>query len=193
MSSFSFAQDQSKEIRALTDQMFSDMISKNYDALVDQMYPKVFELAPKEMLKTAVKSTLEGDEELAIEFPKTAPEYTVSKVFKKEAGNLTYAFVMYDLGVKMIFKGEGFDEDGKKMMANIMAGQGMKMTFITDTKADVIMENQMTILIKDDVTNGKWTMMNFDAKNPFFNQLLPDGIADDAAKYKEEFIKQKGK
>jgi hypothetical protein len=157
------------------------------------MYPKVFELAPKEMLKTAVKSTLEGDEELAIEFPKTAPEYTVSKVFKKEAGNLTYAFVMYDLGVKMIFKGEGFDEDGKKMMANIMAGQGMKMTFITDTKADVIMENQMTILIKDDVTNGKWTMMNFDAKNPFFNQLLPDGIADDAAKYKEEFIKQKGK
>lgn len=196
VSTLSFAQGQSqaqKEVVAITDEMFDNMSNKNYDALLDAMYPKVFEIAPKELLKSSVKSMLEGDEELSIVFPKEAPKYKVSDVFKGKENALSYAFVTYDLGIQMVFKGQAFDEDGKKMMKNIMAGQGMEMTFTSGNKADVVTKNQMTIVLKDNTTKNVWTLINFDSESPFFSKMLPEEVAIAAKKYRKEIIAQREK
>lgn len=195
VSTFSMANAQSKaekEVKAATDQMFNYMTSKNFDGLVDMMYPKVFEIAPKEMLKTSVKIMLEGSAEMSIIFPKEAPEHKISKVYQEKDG-LSFAFVTYDLSIQMIFTGQSFDENGKKMMISMMESQGMKMKFVTENKADVQMKNQMTIFINDALTKGKWTNINYDNSNPMFTQMLPSEVAEAAKKYQTELLAQSKK
>ena len=67
-------------------------------------------------MKTVFKTTFEGNEEYSIDIPKKVPEYTVSKVYAEKSENLEFAFVTYDLNMKMTFHKQSFDDNMKQMM-----------------------------------------------------------------------------
>lgn len=176
------------EIDKVAKKMFVDMNNRDYDAILDMCHPKLFELVPKDQMKSVFKSTLEGNEQFAIDIPKTIPDYKVSKVFKEDKDNLEYAFVSYSMSMKMTFHNQKFDEETKKLMSSSMKTQGMEANFVSDNAVNVLMNDRITVILKDDSTKNKWVMMNYDSESPIVYQLLPSSLLEEAKKYKENLL-----
>jgi len=190
--SINFAQEVSedsiKEIDSMASKMFTDMNNRDYDAIIEMTHPKVFDLVPKETMVSVFKSTLEGNSEFSIEIPKQIPEYKISDVFKDEEGGSDYAFVSYDMEMSMTFNNESFDEETKETMVKMMKMQGMDAEFVSDKTVHLNMLNRMTILIKDESTNNKWAMINYDPDSPLFFQLLSATVIEKAKSYYQDLM-----
>lgn len=179
---------QTKELEVMAKQLFIDMNNRDFDAIVDMTYPKVFEFASKEQMKTLIKSVLEGNDQMSIEIPKMIPVYKLSKVFKENKDNLEYAFVSYDMKMKMTFHDVEFDAEKKKMVIGMMKAKGMFVKFISNNSMDVLMKDRITILLRDDLTNNKWKMMNYDPDSPLFYQMTPTALIEAGKKYKQDLL-----
>ena len=190
--SINFAQEVSedsiKEIDSMASKMFTDMNNRDYDAIIEMTHPKVFDLVPKETMVSVFKSTLEGNSEFSIEIPEQIPEYTISNIFNDEEGGSDYAFVSYDMEMSMTFNNESFDEDTKETMVKMMKMQGMEAEFVSDKTVHLNMLNRMTILIKDESTNNKWAMINYDPDSPLFFQLLSATVIEKAKSYYQDLM-----
>ncbi len=179
------SQEQAKNI---AHKMFVDLDNLDYDAILDMTHPKVFDLVPKDQMKTMIKSMFEGNEEFAIEIPKGIPEYKLSDVFKGKKNNLEYAFVSYDMNMKMTFNNEEFDDEGKEMMTGIMKSQGMEVDFVSNNTMKVLMKDRMTILLKEDATKNEWVMINYDPDSPLFYQILSTELLEKAKEYNQNLL-----
>lgn len=180
--------DTQKHINSLANKMFVDMNNRDYDAILDMMHPKAFEMAPRETLKDLFKSTFEGNEEFTVDIPKIIPEYKLSEIFKGDKNNLEYAFVSYDMKMNMTFHNQEFDDEAKKTMVTMMKAKDMDVTFTTNNAMDILMNNRVTILLRDDSTNNKWVMVNYDADSPLFYQIVPAGLLETAKAYKQNLM-----
>ncbi len=179
---------QTKELDLIAKQLFVDMNNRDFDAIVEATYPKVFETVSKEQMKVFIKSVFEGNDQMSIEIPKMIPDYKLSKVFKESKDNLEYAFISYDMKMKMTFNGLEFDDEKKKMMTGIMKAKGMNVKFSSNNSMDVLMKDRVTILLRDDLTNNKWKMMNYDPDSPLFYQTTPAVLIEAGKKYKQNLL-----
>lgn len=177
-----------KHLDSLTLKMFNDMNNRDYDAILEMTHPKVFEIAPKESLKTVFKSMFEGTEEFSIDIPKTIPEYKISEVYNNEKDSLKYAFVSYDMNMNMTFHKQSFDDASKEMMIPMMEAKGIDVTFISENSMNMFMKNRITIMVKDNHTNNKWVMVNYDADSPLFYQIVPTSLLESAKEYNQNLM-----
>ena len=178
----------SQEINEIANKMFVDMNNRDYDAILDMTHPKVFDIVPKEQMKAVLKSTFEGSNEYSIDIPKQIPEFRVSKVYKEEKDNLSYAFITYDMTMTMTFHQQTFDAQTKEMMKGVMQAKDMDVTFTSDSSMSVLMNNRMTIIMKDTATENKWVMINYDPDSPLFYKILPSTLLETAKVYKQEIM-----
>lgn len=187
------SQETQKHLDSLTLKMFSDMNNRDYDAILEMTHPKVFEIAPKESLKTVFKSMFEGTEEFSIDVPKTIPEYKISEVFINEEDSLQYAFVSYDMKMSMTFHKQSFDDAAKEMMIPMMKAKGIDVTFLSENSMNMFMNNRITIMLKDNHTNNKWVMVNYDADSPLFYQIVPTSLLESAKEYNQNLMLESAK
>ncbi len=175
-------------LNALVKKMFVDINNKDYDAVLDMTHPKVFEIVPKAQMKTMFVSMFEGNGQFSVEIPKTIPDYKLSEVFKGKEDSLAYAFTSYDMGMKMTFHDQEYDEESKKMMKAIMKTKGMDVDFISNNAMNVMMYDRVTILIKDNDTANKWVMINYDPDAPLFYNVVPTEVMEKAKTYKQDLM-----
>lgn len=168
--------------------MFVDMNNRDFDAILDMTHPKVYDIIPKEQMKNMLKMMFEGTEEFSIDIPKVIPEYKVSNIFKGNQNNLEYAFISYDMKMKMTFKNQEFDDDAKDMMKGIMQSKGMDVKFISNNTLDIMMNNRMTIILKEDATSNKWVMLNYDPDSPIFYKALSSDLLEAAKTYNQNLM-----
>jgi hypothetical protein len=178
----------SQELNEIANKMFVDMNNRDYDAILDMTHPKVFDIVSKEQMKTVLKSTLEGNSEFSIEIPKQTPEFKVSEVYKEEKDDLSYAFVTYDMTMKMTFHKQTFNDESKEMMKGVMQSKGMDVTFVSDNSMSVLMNNRMTIILKDTSTKGKWVMINYDPDSPLMDGILSKSLLETAKGYQQDLM-----
>ncbi|WP_298553382.1 hypothetical protein [uncultured Algibacter sp.] len=182
-----------KQIDKIALKMFTDMNNRDYDAIIEMTHPKVFEIIPKESMKDVFKSMFEGNEEFSIDVPKTIPKYKLSKVFINEKDSLKYVFVSYDMAMKMTFHKQEFDDESKNMMKNVMLAKGMEVSFISNNSMDIFMKDRVTIVLKDNTTNNKWVMVNYDADSPLFYNIVPASLLESAKSYNQDLMIERKK
>lgn len=176
------------ELDSLALKMFTDTNKGDFGALLDMTHPALFDLVPRETMLTIIKSTFEGTDEFSIELSKKVPEYKISAVFKDEENNTDYAFVSYNMNMNMTFHNETFDDEAKETMINLMKLQDMHVAFISNNSLDIEMANRITIMIKDDVTNNKWALINYDPNSPLFYQILSKTVLEKAKDYYQNLM-----
>ena len=172
------------KVKEMAKKMFVDMNNKDYESILNMSHPKLFEVASREQIITMFKSMLEGNNDFVIELPGTIPEYKVSKVIEKDSS--AFAFVSYDLKMKMTFKNQSFDDEAKKGMQSMMGLRGMEVDFVSDNTLDVLMKDQITILLKDETTKQQWAMVNYDPDSPLMGMFLSSSVLEEAKKYRED-------
>lgn len=182
------AQENTSVINDIAQKMFEDMINKDFDAIIDMTHPKVFDIAPKDQIKEVFKMTFEGNSEFAIEIPDKIPTYKISEVFKGTENNLEYAFISYDLRMKMTFHNQEFDDEAKQTMTAMMKVQGMEVTFLSDNSMDVLLKDSLTIILREDATDNKWVMVNYQADSPLFFQVVSSELIEKAKEYKQNLM-----
>ncbi|MBT8245923.1 MAG: hypothetical protein HKP48_10550 [Winogradskyella sp.] len=183
------AQKDSKgELDAMAMNMFEKTNYRDFDALLDMTYPKIYDLVPKEEMKNLFISMFQGTDEMSIDLPKQTPKYVLSKTYKDEGSNTDYAFLTYDMKMSMTFKQQEFDDKGKKMIINMMKVQGMEAFFEDDSKVNINAPNRMVIFISDDLTDNKWKMLNYDPNSPIFSQLMPTTVIEKAKGYYQDIL-----
>ncbi|RZN83472.1 MAG: hypothetical protein EVB11_04680 [Winogradskyella sp.] len=185
---YSEAQNDSKALSEMAKKMFESTNDRDFDTLLDMTYPKVYEIVPKETMKTMFVSMFEGTDEMSIDLPKLTPEYELSDMFSDEETNTDYAFLTYDMSMSMTFKKEGFDEEGQGMMIKMFKVQGMDAEFETDKKVNIKAPNRMVIFLKNETSGGKWTMINYDTNSPIFYQILSSNVLETSKSYYENIM-----
>ncbi len=180
-------------INDLALEMFEDTVNKNFEAIINRTHPKVFEFAPKEMMISLFESMFNGGEGFKIDIPNEIPAYKISDIYEGKEGNLTFAFVSYDMKMNMTFIDESFDDEGKEMMVAMMNSQGLDVEFISDNTMKVLQKDQITVFLKEEATNNKWVLINYDTSSPIYSKVLSAELIEQAEAYKQSLTFQSKK
>ena len=182
-----------KELNSMVLKMFTSINNKNFDVIMEMTHPKVFEIVPKDQMKNFIKSTFEGNNEFSIELDKEIPKYKLSELFVIPKDSLDYAFVTYDMKMKMTFKNQEFEDEQKNMMKRMMKLKGMDIKFISNNTIDVLMKDRLNIFLKDFSTKYKWVMVNYDPDSPLFYQILPASLLEASKNFKQNLLIERKK
>lgn len=177
-----------KDLNTMAIKMFEKTNERDFDALLDMTYPKVYDLVPKETMKNLFVSMFEGTDEMSINLPNLTPKYILSDIYSDEDSNTEYAFLTYDMSMSMTFKQQDFDKDGKQMMIKMFKVQGMDASFETDNKINILAPNRMVVFLKNESSNKEWKMINYDSNSPIFVDMLSVGILEKAGKYYQNIL-----
>ena len=181
----SFAQSHKDEVSKNAQTYYDYMTAQNFDGVLDYMYPKVFEMAPRAQMKAGMEQMFSSPD-MKIEFISNE----VSKVSdKKEVEGVTYAAVFYNSKMKMTFLSEK-DKSAEDQKAFL---DFMKITMdsqfgennVTADQAEmslVINMDANMFAIKDPQYEGWKFIGNDDAMKQLVNSIIPESVRTELLK-----------
>jgi hypothetical protein len=151
------AQDKSTlEKNALT--MYNNTVNGNYEALIAETYPKIFEVVPKDKMLESLKGMLNGDGYI-MDIVDTPPNFEYGPI--KKIGDGYYCIINHDLLMKMTFKEYIGTEESKAMIDNFK--KAMKtddVVFNPKYNSFTMKKRADVIAISDALTNNQWMFLN---------------------------------
>ena len=175
-----------KEIITKEAQTYYDyMTNQNFDGVLDYMYPKVFEMAPREQMKMGMQQMFNSPD-MKIEFLNN----DITNVSEaKEVDGVTYAAVYYNSKMKMTFVSElDKSEEDKSSFIQFMKGTMASQFGEENVKADaetmslVINMDATMFAIKDPKFDGWKFLGNDDAMQMIVNSIIPEDVRTDLLK-----------
>jgi hypothetical protein len=183
----SFAQSHKAEITKNAQTYYDYMTNQNFDGVLDYMYPKVFEMAPRAQMKAGMEQMFSSPD-MKIEFLSN----DVTKVSEeKVVEGITYAAVFYNSKMKMTFVSEqDKQEDDKKAFLEFMKvtmdsqfGEG-NVTSDIKSMSLVINMDAMLFAIKDPQYEGWKFIGNDDAMKQLVDSIIPESVRTELIKEK---------
>ena len=151
--------------------MMDFTMSKNYSALMDLTYPKIFDIVPREQMIEILTNMMNGDG-FSITLLPAAPNFTFGDI--KNIDGAYYSVLGHDLAMKMAFT---IPMEDPEMMVGIFKSQ-LQTDDVTYDKAQnafTIKKRAQVIAIADASTNGKWTFVNNDGSK-LMNMLFSENV-----------------
>ncbi|MGB3606903.1 MAG: hypothetical protein WA775_00950 [Psychroserpens sp.] len=179
------AQSHKTEITKHAQTYFNYITTQNFDGVLDYMYPKVFDLAPKDQMKAAMQQMFNSPE-MKIEFLSN----TISKVSEEKiVDDITYAAVFYNSKMKMTFVSEMDKEEADKIgfldfMKGTMEtqfGEGNVESNLEAMSLIVTMDSNMFAIKDPTVTDWKF-IGNDDAMKQLVNTIVPKAVREELIK-----------
>ncbi|MEN9570784.1 MAG: hypothetical protein RL172_2015 [Bacteroidota bacterium] len=144
----------------------------NIDKILDYMYPRIFELAPKEQLKEVLQNAY-NNKDIAISLDslsigKVLPISTFSKG----------ACTKFSYTVKMTMKmlAEGMQNNTAAILQSFKASFGANnVRYDEAEKKFIIYQTKEALAIKDDFSNNTWSMLGLE-KDETITAVIPAEI-----------------
>ncbi len=183
---FSISAQTHKETITKEAQTYYDyMTNQNFDGVLDYMYPKVFDMAPREQMKMGMQQMFNSPD-MKIEFLNN----DVTNVSdEKEVDGVTYAAVYYNSKMRMTFLSEleKSDEDKStfiQFMKGTMASQfgEENVQAHAETMSLVINMDATMFAIKDPKFDGWKFLGNDDAMQMIVNSIIPESVRTELLK-----------
>ena len=175
----SFGQSHTTEITKNAQTYYDYMTNQNFDGVLDYMYPKVFDFAPRAQMKAGMEQMF-GSPGMKIEF--IANDVT-SVSEEKILEGVTYAVVFYNSKMKMTFLSEK-DKPAEDQKAFL---DFMKATMDTQFGENNVTADQATMslvinmdanmfAIKDPQYEGWKFIGNDDAMKQLVDSIIPEAV-----------------
>lgn len=150
--------------------MYDASYNMAFDEVMDYTYPKIFEIASREQVATAIQSAFDN-EEMKIRFVTVAPEFRYSEIKKIE--NKTISLVNYNSTMRMTFERKlETDEVDALMKAFNESGEYKKVLFEKDRNSFLLEADAAMIAVADESTKGKWTFVNYSKSQAQLAEML---------------------
>ncbi|WP_203257434.1 hypothetical protein [Hyunsoonleella ulvae] len=175
----SFSQSHSEDIKKEAQIYYDYMTEMDLDGILDYMYPKVFDMASKEQMKTGMLQMFDSPQ-LKVEF--LSNEVTsVSQV--EEVEGVNYALVYYKSEMRMTFltekdKSEEERKSHLDLMKSTLATQfgAENITIDTATTSLVISHDASMFAIKDPQYDGWKFLANEKNMEALVNTMIPEAV-----------------
>ena len=180
-----YSQSHKEVLTSEANMYFEYLTNQNFDGILDYMYPKVFDLAPREQMKIGMQQMFNA-EDMNIQFLAN----DVTKVSdKKVLDDVEYAVIYYFSTMKMTFlTEEGQTEEDKKGFLMFM-----KSTLQTqfgeehvqeelETMSLIIDMNATMFAIKDPQYKGWKFLGNDDSMKTIVNAVIPETVITELLK-----------
>jgi hypothetical protein len=147
-----------KELETGLYQLYTNTVKGNYQGLVDDSYPKIFNIIPKEKMLSALEQMMNGDG-FTMMILDTPPNFKYGAI--KKIGASSYCLVKHDLKMKMVFTDKLTKEEGDQMIATFKQGmQTEDVTFSQTDNAITLKKQAEVVCVADTLTNNKWMFLN---------------------------------
>ena len=154
--------------------MYTNTVSGNYDALINDTYPKIFEVVPKDKMLEGLKAMLNGDG-YTMAIVNTPANFEYGPIKKIGAGS--YCIIKHDLLMKMTFKDPLSAEESKGMIDNLKkAMQTEEVTFDAKSNSFTMKKRADVIAVSDKLTNNQWKFLNRAGKGLMAKVFEPEVI-----------------
>ena len=175
----SFAQSHKDEVSKNAQTYYDYMTAQNFDGVLDYMYPKVFEMAPRAQMKAGMEQMFNSPD-MKIEFISNEVSIVSDK---KEVEGVTYAAVFYNSKMKMTFLSEKNKsaEDQKafldfmKITMDSQFGENNVIADQTEMSLVINMDANM-FAIKDPQYDGWKFIANDDAMKQLVDSIVPESV-----------------
>ncbi len=163
------------------------LTDQNFDGILDYMYPKVFELAPRQDMKAGMQQMF-NSQDMQIEFLSNTVNRVTDSV---QVDGLTYAIVFYNSKMKMTFVSEqnkpeadqkGF-LDFMKTTMDSQFGAGNVTSDLENMSLTINMDANM-FAIKDPQYDGWKFIGNDDAMKKLVDSIIPLSVRTNLLKEK---------
>ncbi|WP_460220517.1 hypothetical protein [Psychroserpens sp. MEBiC05023] len=177
-----------KEITQHAETYYEFITKQNFDGVLDYMYPKVFDMAPRDMMKASMEQMFNA-EGMKIEF---LSNDVTSVTNNKEVEGITYAAIFYNSKMKMTFTSEldkpeeeqkGFLDFMKTTMATQFGEDNV--TSNVKTMSLVVNMDSSMFAIKDPQYDGWKFIGNDDAMKQLVDTIVPENIRTELLKEKK--------
>ena len=143
---------------------------KDIDRILDYTYPKLFTIAPRDLVLKTMKETYDT-EEYVVELD-SVNIHTLFPVFRID--DTSYVKVKHTILMKMQFKEpqDTSDAESANLLVQVMEGKYGKGNVRFDSKA-----NSLNIFMISDMAGikpakGEWTFLNLDEDNPAMLEMM---------------------
>lgn len=153
--------------------MYKNTVEANYDGMIEDTYPKIFEIAPKEKLREALQNMMNGDG-YTMTVINTPPNFEYGPI--KKIGEGSYCIVKHNLLMKMAFKSPISDEEKKTMTENFKTAlQASEVTFDQKSNSFTINKRADVVAVANKLTNNQWKFINR-GPTPLMEKLLDASV-----------------
>lgn len=151
---------------------YTSSANMNYDAIFETTYPKVFDIIPKEQMKTMFEQMM-SNEQFTIKLVQVEPNFKFGEI--KKVGKQTFCLVDHDNVMEMTFNEPMEDAE---MMTDIFktSMEAEEVTYDKATNAFRIKLRSTLIAVADELTNNKWKFLNKDKENKLFSMIFDEKV-----------------
>lgn len=170
-SAFSAAQDMAS-LKIEAKKAYESSANMNYDAIFETTYPKVFDIIPKEQMKTMFEQMM-SNEQFTIKLVQVEPHFSFGAI--KKIGKQNFCLIDHDNVMEMTFN-EPMDD--AEMMVDIFKStmKAEEVTFNKENNSFRIKLRSTLIAVADELTNYKWKFLNKDKENKLFTMIFDETV-----------------
>jgi len=152
-----FAQDKAA-LQAGLDRVYKNTTSGNYEALLSDTYPKIFEVIPKDQMLKSLQGMLNGPGYI-LDVLDAPANFELGEI--KHIGKGYYCIIKHDLLMKMTFTQPVSEAESKTMIQNLKTSmKSDAVTFNPRSNSFTMKTRADIIAISNGVTGGKWKFLN---------------------------------
>lgn len=169
-----FAQDMAS-LKEGAQKIYTATTTLDYDSILDNTYPKVFDIVPKDQMKQLLVTTFNGNEKMKIKLLPVAPDFKFGEI--KKIGDQNFSLINHNLAMDLTLT-EKIEEEEVEMMTELMKGamDADTVTFNKDTNTFNIVKRATMIGISDAATKNQWKFLNRDKKNILAIKLFSEKV-----------------
>ena len=174
-----FSQSHKEVITKEVKVYFNNMTTQNFDGVLDYMYPKIFDMAPRAQMKLGMEQMFNA-KDMRIEFLAN----DITKISDKmEVDDIAYAAVFYDSKMKMTFLTEDNQTQEDKKGFLMFMKSTMQTQFGEDNVTDdldtmsLIIKMSATMYAINDPQYQGWKFLgNDDALKMLVDKIVPETV-----------------
>ena len=171
-----FCQD-TETLKSTAEEMYKHSVNKDFKAVTEFIYPKFFEILPKEQMIKGMEQMLEGNDEFKMEITDTPLDIEISDI--KTINNGYYTILKQNYALKMIFK-DVIPEDSSEMFIDMYKKMlnTEDVTFDPKDNSLNIIQQIDYIAIANDLTNNNWRFIGASQPEIMDKILAPEVIKE---------------
>ena len=167
-----FSQD-AASMKAGAQALIDKTVAKDYNALLDMTYPKLFELAPREAVLESLKSTFDGNQGFKIVMLPMAPNFVFGPI--KKIGTQSFAIIDHDNSLQVIWDEPIPAEEIENYVGLFKTNMKTEnVSYDAAKKTMNIKAKAKMVAVADETTKNKWTYLTY--SDQMFAVLFDENI-----------------
>lgn len=167
-----FSQD-AASLKAGAQKVIDFTAKQDYNMLLDMTYPKIYDIAPRELMLESMKKTFEGNDGFRVKMVPSPPNFVFGEI--KKIGNQSFAVINYDNAMQIIWD-EALPAEEVDMYIGLFK-ENMKtddVTYDAANKTMNIKSKAKMVAVADELTKKEWRYLTYN--DQLFTMLFDEKI-----------------